>query len=37
MAETKLSIAYERINDRIFELLEQGVVPWQRPWKGGKG
>jgi len=27
--------AYEIITDRILELLEQGTVPWQRPWTGG--
>ena len=25
--------AYEIITDRILEKLEQGVVPWQRPWR----
>ena len=25
--------AYDRITDRITALLEQGTVPWQRPWK----
>ena len=32
----KLSKAYEVINDRIIEMLENGTIPWQRPWKGGE-
>lgn len=35
MAQEKLSAAYEKINERIFALLEQGIVPWHKPWKGG--
>ena len=27
--------AYQVITDRILELLEQGIVPWRKPWKGG--
>ncbi len=27
--------AYQIVTDRIIELLEQGTVPWQKPWKGG--
>lgn len=26
---------YQRVTDRIIELLERGVVPWRRPWAGG--
>ena len=26
---------YQLITDRIIELLEQGVVPWRRPWAAG--
>lgn len=36
MAPEKVSKAYEKINERIFELLEKGVVPWHQPWKGGR-
>lgn len=25
---------YQIVTDRIIELLEQGTVPWQKPWKG---
>ncbi len=27
--------AFQVITDRIIGLLEQGVVPWQKPWRGG--
>ena len=27
---------YERITARILGQLEQGTVPWRRPWKGGE-
>lgn len=26
-------VAYDRITDRIISLLEQGTIPWQKPWK----
>lgn len=26
----------ERVNDRILGFLEEGIVPWQKPWIGGK-
>ena len=26
---------YESITGKILELLEQGIVPWRRPWHGG--
>jgi antirestriction protein ArdC len=29
--------AYERITQRIVALLEQGTVPWHRPWKVSTG
>ena len=25
---------YEMITERIIEQLENGVVPWQKPWSG---
>ena len=28
---------YEQITDRICRLLEQGVAPWQKPWKVSRG
>ncbi len=28
---------YDRITDRIIALLEQGTVPWQKPWKARTG
>ena len=29
--------AYERVTERITELLKQGVVPWQKPWQAHVG
>src|SRR5438045_3446901 len=31
---TKVDV-YKIVTDRIIELLEQGTVPWQKPWSGG--
>ena len=28
---------YERVTERVTELLEQGVVPWQKPWHAKVG
>ena len=28
---SRISI-YERVTERVSELLNQGVVPWQKPW-----
>lgn len=25
---------YEMVTDRIINQLEQGVIPWQKPWTG---
>ena len=25
---------YEMVTDRIIEQLENGVIPWQKPWHG---
>lgn len=33
--EVRRNDAYSKITDRIVELLEQGVVPWRKPWKVG--
>jgi antirestriction protein ArdC len=30
------SDVYQVVTDRIVGLLEQGVVPWQKPWRGGE-
>src|SRR6266498_3995423 len=27
--------AYQVITDRVITLLEQGVIPWQKPWQSG--
>ncbi len=27
--------AYQVITDRVVQLLEQGTVPWRKPWSGG--
>ncbi len=29
--------AYDRINERIIALLEQGTIPWHKPWKAKTG
>jgi antirestriction protein ArdC len=34
MSKEKLDV-YEIVTDRIIDLLEQGVVPWHKPWAGG--
>lgn len=34
-AQTKIDV-YQIITDRIIELLEKGIVPWQQPWKNGQ-
>mgnify|MGYP003662196347 CR=1 FL=1 len=26
---------YQIITDQVLELLEQGTVPWHKPWSGG--
>lgn len=31
------AIAYDRITDRIIALLEQGTVPWHKPWQAKTG
>ena len=28
---------YERVTERVTELLQQGVVPWQKPWRAKVG
>lgn len=27
---------YQMVTDRIVEMLQQGIIPWRRPWKGSK-
>ena len=27
---------YEIVTNKVLGLLEQGVVPWRRPWKAGE-
>jgi len=34
MSKEKMDV-YEIVTDRIIDLLEQGVVPWHKPWAGG--
>jgi|TARA_R110000823_G_scaffold189517_9_gene321356 antirestriction protein ArdC len=36
MNKTKYNQICSRINDRILGFLKDGIVPWQKPWKGGK-
>ena len=31
------SDVYQIVTEKIIELLEQGIVPWEKPWKGGAG
>ena len=26
--------AYEMVTDRIIKQMEQGIIPWHRPWTG---
>ena len=28
-------IAYQVITDRIIKKLEEGTIPWKKPWSGG--
>lgn len=34
MSKEKVDV-YSIVTDRIIDLLEQGVVPWHKPWAGG--
>ena len=36
MAKVSRKNIYEIINERIFELLEKGEIPWQKPWISGE-
>ena len=29
-----VSDIYSQVNSRIIAALEQGIIPWQRPWTG---
>ena len=35
MSKEKIDV-YEIVTDRIIDLLEKGVVPWHKPWAGGR-
>ena len=37
MATTHIATSYRIITDRILALLEQGTVPWQKPWQSTTG
>lgn len=28
---------YEMVTNRIVEMMNNGIIPWQRPWRGAKG
>lgn len=28
---------YQDLTDRVIEMIERGVTPWRKPWKGGNG
>lgn len=32
--ETRFDI-YQAVTDKIIEKMEQGIIPWQKPWMGG--
>ena len=36
MNKAKYNQICKRINDRILGFLKDGIVPWQKPWNGGK-
>ena len=36
MAKVSRKNIYEIINERIFEMLEKGEIPWQKPWISGE-
>ena len=33
--ETQQKDLYQQITDQIVDALEQGTMPWQRPWDNG--
>ena len=35
MAKAKFDV-YQTVTDKIISSLEQGVIPWKKPWAGGK-
>ena len=37
MTTTPMTTAYQIITDRILALLEQGTVPWHKPWDSAMG
>jgi antirestriction protein ArdC len=37
MATTHVDTSYQIITDRVLVLLEQGTVPWQKPWHSTTG
>lgn len=36
MSEKKSPKAYDVVTERVIALLEKGVAPWRRPWRGGE-
>lgn len=35
-SETERKDVYQVITDRILDLLQKGVVPWQKPWASNR-
>jgi antirestriction protein ArdC len=34
MAESKKLNVYEAVTDRLIAQLDQGIIPWSKPWTG---
>ena len=32
---SKRQDVYQIVTDKVIALLEQGTIPWQKPWRGG--
>ena len=28
---------YEMVTDRVLEQMQQGIIPWHKPWTGTQG
>lgn len=37
MASTPNTKVFDVINDRIIRMLDEGIVPWRKPWRAGTG
>jgi antirestriction protein ArdC len=34
---SRVNDPYQAITNKIIEAMQQGIIPWQRPWSGGNG